>query len=206
MQDRSSSYLVPVVVEQTSRGERAYDIYSRLLRDRIVFFDAGVDDVMASRIVAQLIYLDSLDPKEPINLYINSPGGHVHSGLGIIDTMYYVAAPVHTYCFGMAASMGAILLTCGEPGHRYCLPRSEVMIHQPMGGASGQASDIEIQAQHICRLKKEMACLLSETTGQEHEQIRQDMERDFWMTAEEAKEYGIVDQVIRKNTVLQGDD
>ena len=190
--------LVPTVVEQTSRGERAYDIYSRLLNDRIVFLADEVNDVTANRVVAQLLFLESVDPDKDISLYINSPGGSITAGMAIYDTMNYIKCDVSTICVGMAASMGAFLLSAGAKGKRYALPNSEVMIHQPSGGASGQATDVQLHAQWLLRTKNKMNALMSEMTGQPLEKIQQDVERDYFMTADEAMEYGIVDKVIYK--------
>ena len=191
--------LVPMVVETTNRGERAYDIYSRLLKDRIVILGTPVNDAVASSIVAQLLFLDSQDAEKDINLYINSPGGVVSAGMAIYDTMQYVKADVATTCVGMAASMGAVLLTAGTKGKRHALPHSRVMIHQPLGGVQGQASDIEIEAQEIVRLKKELSGILAEHTGQNVEQIVEDSDRNKWMTSDEAKDYGLIDHVMRRN-------
>ncbi len=190
--------LVPVVVEQTSRGERSYDIFSRLLNDRIIMLNGQVDDVSASLIVAQMLYLEGQDPDKDISFYINSPGGSVSAGLAIYDTMQYIKCDVSTICIGMAASMGAFLLSSGAKGKRYALPNAEVMIHQPLGGAQGQASDILISARHIERTRENLNKILSENTGKPLEQISVDTDRDNWMTANEAKEYGIVDKVIAK--------
>lgn len=190
--------LVPMVVETTNRGERAYDIYSRLLKDRIVILGTPVNDAVASSIVAQLLFLESQDPEKDINLYINSPGGVVSAGMAIYDTMQYVKCDVATTCVGMAASMGAVLLTAGAKGKRNVLPHARVMIHQPLGGVQGQASDIEIEAQEILRIKKELSQILADHTGQSIEQIMEDSDRNKWMSAEEAKEYGLVDRVMRR--------
>lgn len=190
--------LIPMVVETTNRGERAYDIYSRLLKDRIVILGTPVNDAVASTIVAQLLFLESQDPEKDINLYINSPGGVVSSGMAIYDTMQYVKCDIATTCVGMAASMGAVLLTAGAKGKRNALPHARVMIHQPLGGVQGQASDIEIEAQEILRLKKELSGILADHTGQSLEQIMKDSDRNKWMTADEAKEYGLVDRVMRR--------
>jgi ATP-dependent Clp protease, protease subunit len=190
--------LVPMVVETTSRGERAYDIYSRLLKDRIVILGTPVNDAVASSIVAQLLFLESQDPEKDINLYINSPGGVVSAGMAIYDTMQYVKCDVATTCVGMAASMGAVLLTAGAKGKRNVLPHARVMIHQPLGGVQGQASDIEIEAQEILRIKKELSQILADHSGQSIEQIMEDSDRNKWMSAEEAKEYGLVDRVMRR--------
>ena len=190
--------LVPVVVEQTSRGERSYDIYSRLLNDRIIFLSDEVNDVTASLVVAQLLYLEAQDPDKDIYLYINSPGGSISSGMAIYDTMNYIKCDVSTICVGMAASMGAFLLSSGAKGKRFALPNAEVMIHQPLGGMQGQASDIKIHADHILRIRSKLNKLLSEQTGKPLETIERDTERDNYMTAEEAQLYGLVDKVITK--------
>ena len=190
--------LVPMVVEQTNRGERSYDIYSRLLEDRIIFLTGEINDVSADIVIAQLIYLEGKDPDKDISLYINSPGGSVTAGMGIYDTMNYIKCDVSTICVGMAASMGAFLLSSGAKGKRYCLPNSEVMIHQPLGGAQGQASDIAIQAEHILKIKQRMNKILSENTGQPLEQIEKDVDRDYYLSAEEALSYGIVDRIFDK--------
>lgn len=190
--------LVPMVVEQTNRGERAYDIYSRLLKDRIVFIGGPIDDHVANLVIAQLLFLESEDPDKDIHLYINSPGGVVYSGLAIYDTMQYIKPDVSTICIGMAASMGAFLLAAGAKGKRFALPNSEIMIHQPLGGARGQASDIEIHARHILKLRDRLNRILSENTGQPLEVIERDTDRDFFMTAEEAKNYGLIDAIIDK--------
>ena len=190
--------LVPYVIEQTSKGERSYDIYSRLLKDRIIFLGEEVNEVTASLVVAQLLFLESEDPEKDIHLYINSPGGSVTAGMGIYDTMNYIKCDVSTICVGMAASMGAFLLSSGAKGKRYCLPNSEVMIHQPLGGAQGQASDIAIQAEHILKIKQRMNKILSENTGQPLEQIEKDVDRDHYLSAEEALSYGIVDRIFDK--------
>lgn len=189
------SALVPYIVEQTSRGERSYDIYSRLLEDRIIFLSGEIDDATANTVVAQLIYLEAKDPSKDISLYINSPGGSVSAGLAIYDTMNYVKCDVSTICIGMAASMGAFLLSSGAKGKRYALPNSEIMIHQPLGGAQGQASDIAIQAEEILRTKKRLNEILAANTGQPLSKIEVDTDRDFYMTAEEAEKYGIVDKI-----------
>ena len=190
--------LVPVVVEQTSRGERSYDIYSRLLNDRIIFLSDEVNDVTASLVVAQLLYLEAQDPDKDIYLYINSPGGSISSGMAIYDTMNYIKCDVSTICVGMAASMGAFLLSSGAKGKRFALPNAEVMIHQPLGGMKGQASDIKIHADHIIRIREKLNKLLAEQTGQSLETIERDTERDNFMTADEAQAYGLVDKVITK--------
>ncbi len=190
--------LVPIVVEQTNRGERSYDIYSRLLNDRIVFLSEEVNDVTASLVVAQLLYLEAQDPDRDIQFYINSPGGAITSGMAIYDTMNYIKADVSTICVGLAASMGAFLLAAGAKGKRFALPNAEVMIHQPSGGARGQASDIKIHAEHILRTKHKLNHMLSEITGKPLDVIERDTERDNFMTAQEALEYGIVDKVFDK--------
>ncbi|MEE0839543.1 MAG: ATP-dependent Clp endopeptidase proteolytic subunit ClpP [Acutalibacteraceae bacterium] len=190
--------LVPMVVEQTSRGERSYDIFSRLLNDRIIMLNGQVDDASASLIVAQMLYLEGQDPEKDISFYINSPGGSVSAGLAIYDTMQYIKCDVSTICIGMAASMGAFLLSSGAKGKRYALPNAEVMIHQPLGGAQGQASDILISAKHIERTRENLNKILSENTGKPIDQIAVDTDRDNWMTANQAQEYGIVDKVIAK--------
>ena len=190
--------LVPMVVEQTSRGERSYDIYSRLLNDRIIFLSDEVNDVTASLVVAQLLYLEAQDPDKDIYLYINSPGGSISSGMAIYDTMNYIKCDVSTICVGMAASMGAFLLSSGAKGKRFALPNAEVMIHQPLGGMQGQASDIKIHADHILRIRAKLNKLLAEQTGKPLETIERDTERDNFMTADEACEYGLVDKVITK--------
>ncbi|NBC64656.1 MAG: ATP-dependent Clp endopeptidase proteolytic subunit ClpP [Bacteroidetes bacterium] len=191
--------LVPMVVETTNRGERAYDIYSRLLKDRIVILGTPVNDAVASSIVAQLLFLDSQDTEKDINLYINSPGGVVSAGMAIYDTMQFVKSDVSTTCVGMAASMGAVLLTAGAKGKRHALPHSRVMIHQPLGGVQGQASDIEIEAQEIIRLKKELSSILAEHAGQPVDKVIEDSDRNKWMTSDEAKDYGLIDSVMRRN-------
>ena len=190
--------LVPMVVEQTSRGERSYDIYSRLLNDRIVFLSEEVNDVTASLVVAKLLYLEAQDPDKEIQFYINSPGGSITAGMAIYDTMNYIKCDVSTICIGMAASMGAFLLTAGKKGKRLALPNSEIMIHQPLGGMQGQATDMKIHAEHILRVRDRMNRLMSEATGQPIEVIRRDTERDNFMTAQEALEYGLIDKVIDK--------
>lgn len=190
--------LVPYVVEQTSRGERSYDIFSRLLNDRIIMLSEEVNDVTASLIVAQLLYLEAQDPDKDIQFYINSPGGVVSSGLAIYDTIQYIKPDVSTICIGMAASMGAFLLSSGAKGKRMALPNAEIMIHQPSGGSKGQATDIQIQAEQILKTKAKLNRILSENTGKSLEQIEKDCERDYFMSAEEAKEYGLIDKVIYK--------
>jgi len=188
--------LVPVVVEQTNRGERSYDIFSRLLKDRIIVLSDEINDVTASLAVAQMLFLEAEDPEKDIQLYINSPGGSVTAGFAIFDTMQYVKPDVSTICIGLAASFGAFLLAAGTKGKRFALPNSEIMIHQPLGGAKGQATDIEIHAKHIKSIKEKLNSLLSEMTGQPLEQIAKDVERDFYMSAQDAKNYGIVDDVM----------
>ena len=188
--------LVPMVVEQTSRGERAFDIFSRLLKDRIISIVGGIDDYVANLVVAQLLFLESEDPKKDIFMYINSPGGVITSGLSILDTMNYLKCDVSTVCFGQAASMGAVLLSCGAKGKRFALPNSRVMIHQPLGGARGQATDIEIQAKEILTLKEKLNKILAEKTNQSLKKITSDTERDYFMNAEEAVKYGLVDEVL----------
>ena len=190
--------LVPMVVEQTNRGERSYDIYSRLLEDRIVFLTGEVNDLSADIVIAQLLYLEGKDPEKDINLYINSPGGSVTAGMGIYDTMNYIKCDVQTICVGMAASMGAFLLSSGAKGKRFSLPNSEIMIHQPLGGAQGQASDIAIQAEHILKIKKRMNTILSRNCNQPLEKIEKDVDRDHYMTADEALKYGLIDRVFDK--------
>lgn len=186
---------IPMVVEQTNRGERSYDIFSRLLNDRVIILSEEVNDTTASLIVAQLLYLEAQDPDKDISFYINSPGGSITAGMAIYDTMNYIKCDVRTVCVGMAASMGAFLLMAGEKGKRLALPNSEVMIHQPLGGASGQATDVEIRAKWLLRTKEKMTRLMSEMTGQDQEKLRADCERDYFMTAEEALNYGIIDQI-----------
>ena len=190
--------LVPMVVDQTPHGERSFDIFSRLLNDRIIFLADEVNDTTASLVVAQMLYLEAQDPDKDIYLYINSPGGSISSGMAIYDTMNYIKCDVCTICIGMAASMGAFLLSSGTKGKRYCLPNAEVMIHQPLGGMQGQASDIKIHAEHILRIREKLNTILSEQTGKPLETIRLDTERDNFMTAEEAVAYGLVDKVITK--------
>jgi ATP-dependent Clp protease, protease subunit len=190
--------LIPTVIEQTPRGERAYDIYSRLLKERIIFVGSAIDDEIASSIVAQLIFLQDEDPLEPISMYINSPGGSITAGLSIYDTMQYIQPEVHTWCIGQAASMGAILLAAGQEGHRYALPYSRVMIHQPWGQLSGQATDVQIQAEEILRLRTWLNEILASHTGQPVEKIAKDSDRDYFMTAQEAAEYGLVDAVVER--------
>ncbi len=190
--------LIPIVVEQTNRGERSYDIYSRLLKDRIVILGTPVNDDVANTIIAQLLFLESEDPDKDINLYVNCPGGVVTSGLAIYDTIQYMRAPVSTICVGQAASMGAVLLAAGSKGKRFSLPNSRIMIHQPSGGTQGQATDIEIQAKEILKIRERLNFILAHHTGKPVETIAQDVERDFFMSAEEAKEYGLIDEILTK--------
>ena len=190
--------LIPTVIEQTNRGERAYDIYSRLLKDRIILLGSAIDDNVANSIVAQLLFLAAEDPDKDISLYINSPGGSITAGMAIYDTMQYIKPQVSTICIGMAASMGAFLLTAGEPGKRFALPNAEVMIHQPLGGAQGQATEIEIAAKRILFLREKLNQILADRTGQSLERIANDTERDNFMTSEQAKEYGLIDQIISR--------
>ncbi|MCT1399292.1 ATP-dependent Clp endopeptidase, proteolytic subunit ClpP [Paenibacillus sp. LC231] len=190
--------VVPYVVEQTNRGERSYDIYSRLLKDRIVFVGAAIDDAIANSIIAQLLFLAAEDPEKDIHMYINSPGGSVSAGFGIYDTMQIIKPQVNTICTGFAASYGAILLLAGAKGKRLALPNSEIMIHQPLGGVQGQATDIAITAKRILKTREKLAQIISERTGQSVERVEKDMERDYFMSAEEAKEYGIIDDIVTK--------
>jgi ATP-dependent Clp protease protease subunit len=192
--------LIPIVIEQTQRGERAYDIYSRLLRDNIIFLGMPIDDNVANLVVAQILFLEAEDPEKDIHLYINSPGGAITSGLAIYDTMQFVRPDITTYCVGQAASMAAVLLAAGAKGKRYSLPHSRVIIHQPMGGIQGQAVDIEIHAREILRMKQLIVDILAQHTGQKPERIEEDIDRDFIMTATQAKEYGIVDEVISRRS------
>lgn len=191
--------LIPTVIEQTNRGERAYDIYSRLLKDRIILLGSAIDDNVANSIVAQLLFLEAEDPEKDIYLYINSPGGSITAGMAIYDTMQFIKPQVQTICIGMAASMGAFLLAAGEPGKRYALPNAEVMIHQPLGGAQGQATEIEIAAKRILFLRDKLNTILSERTGQSLEKISKDTDRDNFMTADQAKEYGLIDHIFVRN-------
>jgi ATP-dependent Clp protease protease subunit len=189
---------VPFVVEQTGRGERAYDIYSRLLKDRIIFIGTPIDDYIANLVIAQMIFLEGEDPDRDINLYIQSPGGVVSAGLAIYDTMQFVKCPVSTLCMGLAASMGAVLLTAGATGKRYCLPNAKVMIHQVLGGASGQATDVEIATKEMLKTRDQLNQILAKHTGKSIDQIAKDTDRNHWLTAEEAKAYGLVDEIIEK--------
>jgi ATP-dependent Clp protease, protease subunit len=190
------SLLVPMVVEQTSRGERAYDIYSRLLKDRIIFLGSAIDDNVANLIVAQMLFLESEDPKKDINLYINSPGGSVYAGMAVLDTMAYVKPSISTICVGLAASFGAVLLSAGEKGKRFALPNSRIMLHQPMGGAQGQAVDIEIHAREILKIRESLNQILANNTGQPVDTIARDTDRDFFMSADDAKQYGLIDDIL----------
>ena len=196
--------LVPMVVEQTSRGERSFDIYSRLLNERIVFLGMPIDDHVANLVVAQLLHLESVDPEKDINLYINSPGGSISDGLAIYDTMQFIKPQVSTICVGMAASMAAVLLAAGAPGKRFALPNSEVLIHQPLGGTRGQATDIEIQAKHMLKTRQRMNEILSKHTGQSVERVHDDTERDNIMSADEACDYGLIDAVLESRKVTEG--
>lgn len=196
--------LVPIVVEQTGRGERSYDIYSRLLKDRIIFLGGAIDDTISNLVIAQLLFLEAEDPDKDIHLYINSPGGVVTAGMAIYDTMRYIKAPVSTICIGQAASMGAFLLSGGEKGKRFSLTNSRIMIHQPIGGFQGQASDIHIHAKEILRMKAQLNELLAEHTGQSVEKVENDTERDYFMSGEEAKSYGIIDAIVARNAVIGG--
>ncbi len=196
-QHSKSSMFVPIVLEKSQFGERSYDIYSRLLKDRIIFLGGPINDDVANLVIAQLLFLESEDPKKDINFYVNSPGGHVHSGLAIVDAMNHVKPDISTVCVGMAASMGSIILASGAKGKRFALPNADVMIHQPHGGVEGQATDIEISAKRILSLRDRLNKILAKTTGQKIEKVAQDVDRDFFMTADEAKKYGIVDQVYK---------
>ena len=196
MRNEQVSFLVPMVVEQTSRGERAYDIYSRLLKERIIFLGTPIDDTVASLIIAQLLFLEADEPEKDISLYINTPGGTVTAGLAILDTMQFVKPEIATICMGQAASMGAILLAAGAPGKRSALPNARIMIHQPMGGVEGQASDIEIQATEIIKLKKDLNRLLANLTKQSMRKVEKDTDRNFFMSAEKAMTYGIIDEIL----------
>ncbi|WML41133.1 ATP-dependent Clp endopeptidase proteolytic subunit ClpP [Neobacillus sp. OS1-2] len=198
--------LIPTVIEQTNRGERAYDIYSRLLKDRIIMLGSAIDDNVSNSIVAQLLFLEAENPEKDITLYINSPGGSITAGMAIYDTMQYIKADVSTVCIGMAASMGAFLLAAGEKGKRYALPNAEVMIHQPLGGAQGQATEIEIAAKRILFLREKLNGILSERTGQPLEVIQRDTDRDNFMTAERAKEYGLIDNIVTRKPIEKKDN
>ncbi len=196
--DERDTNLVPIVIEQTGRGERSYDIYSRLLKDRIVFVDGEIYDVNADLVVAQLLFLESQDPEKDIQIYINTPGGSVTAGLAIYDTMQYIRPDVATYCVGQASSMGALLLACGTRGKRVALPSSRILIHQPWGGVSGQAVDISIQARELVRIKKLIVSYFAEHTGKPAETVEKDLERDYYMSAEEALEYGLIDKILKR--------
>jgi ATP-dependent Clp protease protease subunit len=198
-----NSYLIPTVIEQTGRGERAYDIYSRLLKDRIIFIGTAIDDHVANIVIAQLLFLQMEDSKKDISIYINSPGGSVTAGLAIYDTMQFVTCDVNTYCMGISASMGAVLLAAGTKGKRFALPNSDIMIHQVSGGAQGQASDVERQVEFMFKLKKRLNRILSEHTGKSIEQVERDADRDYYMSAKEACEYGLVDQVVASRKELK---
>ncbi|MDG5471676.1 ATP-dependent Clp endopeptidase proteolytic subunit ClpP [Jeotgalibacillus sp. ET6] len=195
--------LIPTVIEQTNRGERAYDIYSRLLKDRIIMLGSGIDDNVANSIVSQLLFLEADNPEKDIYLYINSPGGSITAGMAIYDTMQFIKPKVQTICIGMAASMGAFLLAAGEKGHRYALPNAEVMIHQPLGGAQGQATEIDIAAKRILFLRDKLNQILADRTGQDFETIQRDTERDNFMTAGRAKDYGLIDQIMERNDITE---
>ncbi len=192
------SYYVPIVIEQSKGGERSYDIYSRLLKDRIIFLGSPINDVVANAVIAQLLFLAAEDPEKDIHIYINSPGGSITAGMAIFDTMQYIKPDVSTICVGMAASMGAFLLAAGAKGKRFALPNSEVMIHQPLGGAEGQASDIEIRAKRIIKMRDKLNTILAERTGQPFDRIEKDSDRDFFMSAQEAMDYGLIDKVIER--------
>lgn len=201
--EKTLMQLVPMVVEQTSRGERAYDIYSRLLKDRIIFIGSPINDTVANLVIAQLLFLESEDPDKDINLYINSPGGEVYSGLAIYDTIQYIKPDVSTICVGLAASLGAVLLAAGTKGKRFALPHSRIMVHQPLGGAKGQAVDIEIHAREILRIRETLNKILSHHTGQPVERIANDTDRDFFMSAEMALEYGLIDAILEKRDLAK---
>ncbi|MFO0955102.1 MAG: ATP-dependent Clp endopeptidase proteolytic subunit ClpP [Candidatus Saccharibacteria bacterium] len=200
MDSINNSILVPTVIEKTAMGERAYDIYSRLLKERIIFLGTGVDNTVANLVIAQLLFLQSEDPNADITLYINSPGGSISAGLAILDTMNHIKPDVSTVCVGLAASMGAFLLTMGEPGKRFALPNSKIMIHQPSSGFEGTAADIEIAAKEVIKLREQLNAMIAESTGQTVEKIATDSDRDFWMNATEAKEYGLIDKVLTKKS------
>ena len=195
--------LIPIVIEQTNRGERAYDIYSRLLKDRIIFIGAPIEDNFANLIIAQLLFLEAEDPEKDINLYINSPGGLVTSGLAVYDTMQYIRPDVSTICIGQASSMGALLLAAGTAGKRFALPNSRIMIHQPMGGFQGQATDVDIHAREILKMRERLNEIMAKHTGQPIDRIRQDTERDYFMSGGQAKEYGLIDEVIERTVVVK---
>ncbi len=202
-QQIQSSYLIPTVIEKTSFGERSYDIYSRLLKDRVLFLGSAIDDGVANSIIAQLLFLENENPKKDITMYIQSPGGHVTAGLAIYDTKQYIRPDVVTVCIGMAASMGAVLLTGGAKGKRFCLPNAEVMIHQPLGGVEGQASDIAIHAEHILRTKERLNTIIAKHTGKPLKQVEKDTDRDNYLTAEQALKYGLVDKIITKRPDIE---
>jgi ATP-dependent Clp protease protease subunit len=204
MHNRKGTMYIPIVVEQTGRGERSYDIYSRLLKERIIFLGGGIDDHVANLIIAQLLFLEAEDADKDIHLYINSPGGVVTAGMAIFDTMRYIKSPVSTICVGQAASMGAFLLAAGEKGKRFSLNHSRIMIHQPLGGFQGQATDINIHAKEILRMKDELNALLAEMTGQKVEKVENDTERDYFMSASDAKEYGLIDSIVTRNILSGG--
>lgn len=199
-----NSILVPMVVEQTGRGERSYDIYSRLLKDRIIFIGTPIDDHIANLVIAQMLFLQMEDAKKDMHIYINSPGGSVTAGLAIYDTMQFVTCDVNTYCMGMAASMGAVLLCAGTKGKRFALPNSDIMIHQVSGGAQGQASDVERQVEFMFKLKRRLEAIIAQHTGKNVEQVHKDADRDYYMTAQEAKEYGLVDEVVKSRKEIPG--
>lgn len=199
----TNDMLIPTVIEQSGRGERAYDIYSRLLKDRIIFIGTGINDHVANLVIAQLLFLQMEDAKKDISIYINSPGGSVTAGLAIYDTMQFVTCDVNTYCMGIAASMGAVLLACGTKGKRYALPNSDIMIHQVSGGAQGQASDVERQVEYMYKLKRRLNRILADHTGKPVEQVERDADRDYYMTAEEAKQYGLVDEVVKSRKEIK---
>ena len=196
-------YLIPTVVEKTNYGERVYDIYSRLLKERIIFLGAPIDDAVANTVIAQLLFLENEDAKKDIKLYINTPGGSVTAGMAIYDTMQYVECPISTVCMGVAASMGAVLLAAGEKGKRFALPNAQIMLHQPVGGASGQAVEIEITAKQIVKIKEKLNQILSKHTGQTFEKVEKDTDRDFYLTTQEAKDYGLIDKSSRKNRLFR---
>ncbi len=201
-EEMQNSYLVPIVIEQTGRGERSYDIYSRLLKERIIFIGGPIDDNIASLVIAQLLFLSSEDPNKEINIYINSPGGSVSAGLAIYDSMQFVKPEVATICIGMAASMAQVLLAAGASGKRYALPNSRILMHQPLGGAQGQASDIEIYTKEMLRIRETLYEITSKHTGKQIEQIRKDADRDYYMSSKEALDYGIIDKILDRNTFI----
>ncbi len=205
-EEMQNSYLVPIVIEQTGRGERSYDIYSRLLKERIIFIGGPIDDNIASLVIAQLLFLSSEDPNKEINIYINSPGGSVSAGLAIYDSMQFVKPDVATICIGMAASMAQVLLAAGASGKRYALPNSRILMHQPLGGAQGQASDIEIYTKEMLRIRETLYEITSKHTGKQIEQIRKDADRDYYMSSKEALDYGIIDKILDRNTFIGNPD